>query len=39
MPVEFMPFLDVVREVETFQLFVVTLPPVSVLSATVLAGD
>jgi chemotaxis family two-component system response regulator Rcp1 len=27
-PVEFMGFLDVMREVESFHLFVVTLPPV-----------
>jgi two-component system, chemotaxis family, response regulator Rcp1 len=38
-PVEFMRFLEVVREVESFYLFVVTLPPVPVSGDTVLAGD
>ncbi|MGO8925831.1 MAG: response regulator [Limisphaerales bacterium] len=37
-PVEFMKFLDVVREVESFYLFVVTLPPVSQPGDTALAG-
>ena len=37
-PVEFMRFLDVVREVASFYLFVVTLPPVPVSGDTVLAG-
>jgi two-component system, chemotaxis family, response regulator Rcp1 len=38
-PVEFMRFLEVVREVESFYLFVVTLPPVPVSGDTVLAGE
>ena len=38
-PVEFMRFLTVVREVESFYLFVVTLPPVPPSDATVIAGD
>jgi hypothetical protein len=37
-PVEFMKFLDVVREVESFYVFVMTLPPVSASGDTVLAG-
>jgi CheY-like chemotaxis protein len=37
-PVEFMRFLEVVREVESFYLFVVTLPPVLQPGDTVLAG-
>jgi DNA-binding response OmpR family regulator len=37
-PVEFMRFLEVVREVESFHLFVVTLPPVPVSGDAVLAG-
>jgi two-component system response regulator len=37
-PVEFMRFLEVVREVESFYLFIVTLPPVPVSGDTVLAG-
>ena len=37
-PVEFMKFLDVVREVESFYLFVMTLPPVPTSGDTVLAG-
>jgi CheY-like chemotaxis protein len=37
-PVEFMRFLEVVREVESFYLFVVTLPPVPASGDTVLAG-
>ena len=37
-PVEFMRFLEVVREVESFYLFVVALPPVPVSGDTVLAG-
>jgi CheY-like chemotaxis protein len=38
-PVEFMRFLDVVREVESFHLFVVTLTPVPVSGDAVLADD
>ena len=38
-PVEFIRFLDVVREVESFHFFVVTLTPVPVSGATALAGD
>jgi chemotaxis family two-component system response regulator Rcp1 len=38
-PVEFMRFLYVVREVESFYLFVMTLPPVPLSGDTVLAGD
>jgi CheY-like chemotaxis protein len=38
-PVEFMRFLTVVREIESFYLFVVTLPPVPPSDATVTAGD
>ena len=38
-PVEFMRFLEVVREVESFYLFVVALPPVPQPGDTVLAGD
>ena len=37
-PVEFMRFLDVVREVESFHLFVVTLPPISPPGDTVVVG-
>jgi CheY-like chemotaxis protein len=38
-PVEFMKFLDVVRGVEDFYLFVMTLPPVPPPGETDLAGD
>jgi two-component system, chemotaxis family, response regulator Rcp1 len=38
-PVEFMRFLGVVREVESFYLFVVTLPPVPLCDDMALAGD
>jgi DNA-binding response OmpR family regulator len=38
-PVELMKFLDVVREVESFYIFVVSLPPISVSGDAVLAGD
>ena len=37
-PVEFMKFLEVVREVKSFYLFVMTLPPVPTSGDTVLAG-
>jgi two-component system, chemotaxis family, response regulator Rcp1 len=37
-PVEFMQFLDVVRQAETFHLLIVTLPTVPLSGATVLAG-
>jgi len=37
-PVEFKRFLEVVRKVESFYLFVVTLPPVSASGDAVLAG-
>lgn len=37
-PVEFMQFLDVVREVESFHLFVVTLPPVPEAGDIILQG-
>ena len=37
-PVEFMKFLNVVREVESFYIFVVALPPISVSGDAVLAG-
>jgi two-component system response regulator len=37
-PVEFMQFLDVVREVENFYLFIMTLPPVPTSGDSVLAG-
>jgi CheY-like chemotaxis protein len=37
-PVEFMRFLDVIREVESFYLFVVTLQPVPVSGDAVLTG-
>src|SRR5674476_1303539 len=38
-PVEFLRFLDVVREVESFHLFVVTLPPLPLSGAIALAGE
>jgi CheY-like chemotaxis protein len=38
-PVEFVNFLEVVRGVEDFYLFVVTLPRVAPLGDTVLVGD
>ena len=38
-PVEFAQFLEVVRAVEDFYLFVVALPPVPLSGETVLPGD
>ena len=38
-PVEFLRFLDVVREVESFHLFVVTLPPLPLSGGIALAGE